>query len=238
MTNKLLEGVVIIRTENETLPTRERILNVCIKLFLTRGYKKTTISDIVHGANVSNSSFQHYFRAKDGVLTELVRLMFSNQFDVARLVTGTVLPPIYIYAVETAIQIGLTELNENLREIYIEAYTHEEALNFIQQHTAKELYQIFSPFQPELTEYDFYLLDLGTSGLMRGYMARPCDQKLTLERKLSSFLCASLRVFRVPETEVEAVCRFVADLNICAIAQKVMAKLFQTFAVQLSFGTE
>ena len=78
--------------------------------------------------------------------------MFSNQFAMARSTAGTQLPPIYVYAVETAIQMTLTELNENLREIYIEAYTQKEASDYIFRETAKELYQIFSPYQPELTE--------------------------------------------------------------------------------------
>lgn len=158
------------------LAAKKRILRVCVKLFLEQGYKKTRISDIVQQAKVSNSVFQRIFRAKDGVLTELVQFMYENQFRMARSTTGVKLPPIYVYAVETAIQMTLTELNENLREIYIEAYTHEEALDYIQRATAKELYQIFGAYQPELTEQDFYVLDLGTSGLMRGYMAHPCDE--------------------------------------------------------------
>ena len=54
-------------------------------------------------------------------MTELVEFMFSNQFAMACSMTGTQLPPVHVYAVETAIQMTLTELNENLREIYIEA---------------------------------------------------------------------------------------------------------------------
>ena len=84
-------------------------------------------------------SFQNIFRAKDGVLTELVEFMFSNQFAMARSTAGAQLPPVYVYAVETAIQMTLTELNENLREIYIEAYTQKEASDYIFRETAKEL---------------------------------------------------------------------------------------------------
>ena len=100
-----------------SLPAKKRILAVCIRLFLEQGYKKTTVSEIVKKAEVSNSSFQNIFRAKDGVLTELVEFMFGSQFDAARAVTEAGLAPAYIYAVETAIQLTLTELNENLREI-------------------------------------------------------------------------------------------------------------------------
>ena len=185
--------MVAIALTNASLPAKKRILTVCVKLFLEQGYKKTTVAEIVQKANVSNSSFQNIFRAKDGVLTELVEFMFSNQFGAAKKVAGTQLPPVYVYAVETAIQMTLTELNENLRDIYIEAYSHEEALEYIFRETAKELYQIFGPYQPQLTEQDFYALEIGSAGIMRGYMARPCDDVLTLEKKLVCFLSMSLR---------------------------------------------
>ena len=97
------------------MPSKKRILTVCVKLFLEQGYKKTTVAQIVHEAGVSNSTFQNIFRAKDGVLTDLVEFMFGNQFAMARQTAGQTLPPIYVYAVETAIQMTLTELNENLR---------------------------------------------------------------------------------------------------------------------------
>lgn len=46
-------------------------------------------------------------------------------------------------------------------------------LDYIQRATAKELYRIFGPYQPELMEQDFYELEFGSAGLMRGYMANP-----------------------------------------------------------------
>ena len=50
-------------------PTKKRILQVCVKLFLEQGYKKTTMAEIIAKSSVSSSSFQNIFRAKDGVLT-------------------------------------------------------------------------------------------------------------------------------------------------------------------------
>lgn len=219
--------MVAIALTNASLPAKKRILTVCVKLFLEQGYKKTTVAEIVQKANVSNSSFQNIFRAKDGVLTELVEFMFSNQFGAAKKVAGTQLPPVYVYAVETAIQMTLTELNENLRDIYIEAYSHEEALEYIFRETAKELYQIFGPYQPQLTEQDFYALEIGSAGIMRGYMARPCDDVLTLEKKLVCFLSMSLRAYKVPEDEIHRVLAFMTELDIRAVAQQVMHQLMR-----------
>lgn len=66
------------------------------------------------------------------------------------------LPPVYAYAVETAIQLTLTERNENLRDIYIEAYASPTASEYIFRNMAEELYQIFRDYQPGSTQSDFY----------------------------------------------------------------------------------
>ena len=203
---------------------------------MEQGYKKTTVAQIVHEAGVSNSTFQNIFRAKDGVLTELVEFMFGNQFAMARQTAGQTLPPIYVYAVETAIQMTLTELNENLREIYLEAYTQKEASEYIFRETAKEIQQIFGAYQPGFTAADFYAMELGSAGIMRSYMACPCDGELTLEKKLRMFLTMSLRAYRVPEAEVEGAIRFIEGLNIRAIAERVMGELFRTLAMHFEFS--
>ena len=145
------------------------------------------------------------------------------------------LPPIYVYAVETAIQMTLTELNENLREIYIEAYTQKEASDYIFRETAKELYQIFSPYQPELTEQDFYFMEIGSAGIMRGFMAHPCDEALTLEKKLRMFLTMSLRSYHVPEDEIKKAVDFIGGMDIRAVSERVMHELFKALAMRFEF---
>ena len=228
-------GVSDMALTNASLPAKRRILAVCVKLFLEQGYKKTTVAQIVHKAGVSNSSFQNIFRAKDGVLTELVAFMFSSQFGAARSAIGEKLPPVYVYAAETAIQMTLTELNENLREIYIEAYTQQEASGYIFRETAKELYAIFGPYQPELTEEDFFHMEIGSAGLMRGYMAYPCDEVLTLEKKLESFLALSLRGYKVPEQELQQVLAFLDTMDIRTVAQRIMERLFHALEMRYDF---
>ena len=221
-----------------SLPAKKRILTVCVKLFLEKGYKKATLAEIIEKADVSYSSFQNIFRAKDGVLTELVQFMFENQFAMARDAAGAKLPPVYVYAVETAIQMTLTELNENLREIYIEAYTQQEASEYIFRETARELHRIFGPYQPELTARDFYYMEIGSASIMRGYMAHPCDGALTLEKKLRLFLTMTLRAYKVPEAEAEQAIRFVEGLDIRATAERVMQTLFQALAMRFEFSLQ
>ena len=223
---------------SDGIRTKKRILKACVKLFLENGYRKTTMNLILSEAKVSSSSFQNLFCCKEGVLLELENFMFKNQFKAAGKVTGDELPPVYVYAVETALQLTLTELNENLRELYMEVYTRPRLLDFVHNSTAEELYRIFGPYQPELTEQDFYELELGTAGLMRGYMGKPCTEEFTLERKLEKFLTLSLRGFKVPEEELQKVLVFLAGLDMRGIAQKVIEDLFRTLAMHYKFSLD
>lgn len=136
--------------------TKRKILTVCVRLFLEQGYKNTSVSQIVEEAGVARGSYLNLFPTKDRILLELTETMFGGQFGVARSIADSKLPPVYAYAVETAIQLTLTELNENLREIYIEAYSLPETSEYIYLHTTAELKQIFGGNFPDYSDSDFY----------------------------------------------------------------------------------
>ena len=218
--------------------TKRKILTVCVRLFLEQGYKNTSVSQIVDEAGVARGSYLNLFPTKDKILLDLTETMFGGQFGMARSIADSKLPPVYAYAVETAIQLTLTELNENLREIYIEAYSLPETSEYIYLHTTAELKQIFGANFPDYSDSDFYEMEIGTAGLMRNYMARKCDIHFPLERKLSRFLTAAMRVYRVPEDELEQTVRFVERLDIRSIAERVMHTLFQTLAMHYDFSLQ
>ena len=218
--------------------TKRKILTVCVRLFLEQGYKNTSVSQIVDEAGVARGSYLNLFPTKDKILLDLTETMFGGQFGMARSIADAKLPPVYAYALETAIQLTLTELNENLREIYIEAYSLPETSEYIYLHTTAELKQIFSANFQDYSDSDFYEMEIGTAGLMRNYMARKCDIHFPLERKLSRFLTAAMRVYRVPEDELEQAVRFVERLDIRSIAERVMYTLFQTLAMHYDFSLQ
>ena len=233
-TNTFMKGRLVLRRDSSE--TKKKILTVCVRLFLEQGYKNTSVSQIVDEAGVARGSYLNLFPTKDKILLELVETMFAGQFGVARRIADDALPPVYTYAVETALQLTLTELNENLREIYIEAYSLPDTSEYIYLHTTAELKQIFGDAFPDNTESDFYEMEIGTAGLMRSYVARKCDIHFPLERKLSRFLTAAMRVYRVPEEQQEKVLAFIRSLDIRAIATEVMYRLFAMLEMKYNFN--
>ena len=220
------------RTREEV---KESILAACVRLFLEQGYGKTTLAQISKAAGVSISSFQNIFVNKEGVLLELTQIMFAGQFDAARNLGGQELKPVFVYAAETAIQLTLTELSENIREVYVTAYSSPASAEYIYKRTADELEQIFLPYNPDYTASDFYEFEIGSSGIMRGFMARKCDRYFTLENKLTKFLTMALRAYNVPKEEIDQALAFVLSLDIRAISEGIMHRLFSLLAMQFHF---
>lgn len=219
----------------DSLMSRRRILSACVKLFIEKGYINTTMSEIISEAKVSNSTFQNLFHSKSGVLMDLVEFMFDKQFQVAKQFPNVTTEPIFIYALETSIQMTITELNENLREIYLEAYSFPQTSEYIHQRTSAELYKIFGSYMPECSESDFYELEIGTSGIMRNYMAKQCDMYFTLEKKLERFLTMSMGAYNVPDADKRRALEYIKTIDIKNVANKVMHALFQELAMEFHF---
>lgn len=215
--------------------SKRRICSACVKLFIEKGYHNTTLAEVLDQSQTTSSTFQNIFGSKNGVLLDLTKVMFENQFSSARSIVDGNFPPIYLYATETAIQMTLTEFNENLRDIYVEAYSDGRVSEYIFEKTSTQLYKIFSSYNPQFSESDFYELEIGTAGIMRNYMAHKCDKYFTFEKKLERFLYMSMGAYNVPNGEREAAIAFVLKLDIKKLANQIMQKLFNDLAMHFDF---
>lgn len=81
-------------------------------------------------------------------------------------------------------------------------------------------------------------MEIGSASLMRGFMAHPCDDELTLEKKLRLFLTMSLRAYNVPDGEINQAIDYVSRLDIRSISEQVIRELFNKLAMRYEFSLE
>ena len=215
--------------------SKRRILSACVQLFIEKGYQKTTTVEVLKKAGVTPSTFYNIYHTKGSILTELTEFMFGNQFNISGKIVGESTNPVLLYAVETCLQLTLAELNENLREIYVEAYTVPENIELIHKKTAVQLQKIFAPYLPGYSASDFYEMEIGSAGMMRAFMTRHCDVYFALDRKIRRFLSMSLSAYHVPLEEQEKIMSFVSGLDIIKIAERVVQELIQALAMRFEF---
>lgn len=187
------------------LARRDKMLLAAITHFLADGYEKTTTASIAKAAGMSASSFFAAFETKEALLLLLVKHMFSRQFSEVVSLVGSDAEPIMIYAAETSLQLHLSELSEPLRELYVTAYSLPSTSEYIYQNTAKELEPLFAEYNPGSTPRDFYEMEIASAGIMRGFMAKPCDVYFTMGDKMRRFLSCCFTLYHVPQKLQEQV---------------------------------
>ena len=178
------------------LLTQQKMLRAAVKLFLEKGYEGTTTAEIARAAGMTPSSFFRAFPSKEALLLELDKRMFSGQFALAEQHSAAQ-DPVLLYAVETAIQLHIAELTESLRELYVTAYTLPSTSAYLYRSTAKRLEGIFGDYLPDAEAKDFYEMEIASTGMMRSFVAVPCDVYFTVERKIARFLECALKLYNV-----------------------------------------
>ena len=205
---------------------RNKMLKAATFLFLEQGYDKTTTTQIAKAAGMSQASFFAAFESKEAILLELTKIMFSSQFVAAAAMMPTD-DPLLLYALETGLQLHITELSEPLRELYVATYSLPSTSEYVYQNTTKKLIKIFAPYLPEAQEKDFYELEIASASITRGFMARPCDLYFTMERKLRRYLSCCFRIYKVPQEVYAPVIEAALRRDLKSDAEKIIAATVQ-----------
>lgn len=204
--------------------TRKKILYASVQVFLKKGYEGATAKEIAALAGISSGSPFGMFGNKEGVLRELVMQMFGGQFAMAAQFAGEQADPLFLYALETSIQLHIAEQSEQLRELYVMAYTLPTTAEYIYEQMTPKIQHIFSPYLPEVSAKDIYELEIASSGVMRGLMAKPCDIYFTIERKIYRFLSSCFKLYEVPRETYLPVIEKIVQMDLGTVAKGIIAR--------------
>lgn len=203
---------------------RNKMLYAAIQLFMEQGYEKTTTAQIAKMAGMSPASFFAAFENKEALLLALTKIMFENQFSKAGGFTEG-LEPLMIYCMETALQIHITELSEALRELYVMAYTLPSTSEYIYKCMTPKLKLLFAEYMPDAQDRDFYEMDIASSSITRGFMAKPCNMYFTIQDKLSRHLECCLKIYEVPKEKRSGLIKAVLEYDLKPVAKKLIEEI-------------
>ena len=93
-----------------------------------------------------------------------------------------------------------------------------------QQVVTDKLVELFGKEHPGYTRQDFYELELATSGMLRSFMARKCDQSFTMEQKLRRFLSCGMTIYGVDQEKQQEVIDQVLKMDLKSVADQLLAQ--------------
>ncbi|MDZ4481344.1 TetR/AcrR family transcriptional regulator [Bacillus cereus] len=82
-----------MRIVKEYEERRKEILETAERLFLTKGYTKTTVNDILKEIGIAKGTFYHYFKSKEEVMDEIImRIIKEDVTKAKRIVSNPDIP--------------------------------------------------------------------------------------------------------------------------------------------------
>lgn len=203
------------------LLTQQKMLRSAVKLFLEKGYEGATTAEISRAAGMTASSFFRAYPSKEALLLELVKWIFVGQYDLAQQISGSD-DPTLVCAVEGALELYTAEMNEQLRELYVAAYSLPTTSMYIYRVMSERLFHVFQPHMPEARARDFFELEIASASMIRGYMAVPCDMYFTIEDKITRFLDCALKLYNIAPAQRKQIIDTTLSMQLQKTAEDIL----------------
>ncbi len=214
--------------EERNAYNRRNVLHTATMLFIEKGYHLTTVKELCTRCNISIGTFINLFECKENLMKDIVQFVLEAQFEkTEQLIADIPHDTILLYAAETTLQLYMAESKEHIRELYSVAYSLPHTTEIIQNTITQKLEVIFKEQMPELKTRDFYMLEIASGGVMRGFLTKPCDMMFSMEDKVQSFLTTTLRIFLVPDEKIAEAIEFVSRFDFKTIADEAIAEMFE-----------
>lgn len=176
--------------------TKYQILQCATKLFLEKGYTDAYVTTMAKTLQISAGNLTFHFPTKEHILAELVRELFSFQWEVEKQEEESLLEA---YLLELVIIASICRENPNIKDLIVAAYTHSMSLEIIREYDTKRAMDIFGEYCSEWTENDFIQTENVVSGIEYAMLMTENTENITFEQRVMSALDAILRLYEVPK---------------------------------------
>ena len=68
---------------------KQELLKIAYDMFLTQGYEKTRVDEIIEKAQIAKGTYYYYFQSKEQMLEEVIDMMIDNESEMAKQIIRT-----------------------------------------------------------------------------------------------------------------------------------------------------
>ena len=186
----------------------EKVLSVSKRLFITQGYEKTTMRQIIDAADITTGSLYNVFSSKEEILLQLIRDLFT---DVPNLADEIVTPdenPLIRISLELSMYLYAAEFAPKLTGLYISTFKSYPAARLIAHIEAKRAMEILGAYLPSTNNYmDYYLKNIAIVGIMEKILEEKeyGDMIFQFEQTISFLSRYMILIYELPLESVDEV---------------------------------
>ena len=222
-----------IRSDAETKELHRKILTAATALFVQKGYEKTSLTDIAKLSGVSKRIIIYEMNSKEEILVHLVAKFLDGITEASDAVSTKLTDDkLLIFMANEVLQIYMAEMNEDMRNLYLAAYSMPKTSEAVLRIRSEMLFDKFGYLFPSFALKDYYELEIATMGIMRAYMSVPCDMYFTLEAKTDRLLSTMLKIYDVEKQTLDEVKEFIKKIDFESVSKNTVGAVFEEFSIR------
>lgn len=222
-----------IRSDAETKELHRKILTAATALFVQKGYEKTSLTDIAKLSGVSKRIIIYEMNSKEEILVHLVAKFLDGITEASDAVSTKLTDDkLLIFMANEVLQIYMAEMNEDMRNLYLAAYSMPKTSEAVLRIRSEMLFDKFGYLFPSFALKDYYELEIATMGIMRAYMSVPCDMYFTLEAKTDRLLSTMLKIYDVEKQTLDEVKEFIKKIDFESVSKNTVDAVFEEFSIR------
>ena len=204
--------------------TKMEIIRVASKMFLEKGYSKTTAKSICDVLEISTGNLTFYYPTKEHMLAVFVRMLCDYQWKMMEKEKTEGNGSVMAVCMELTEMIIMCHEDEIVREFFLAAYTSPMTLEIIRENDAGRAKEVFGEFNPEWTDQQFVEAEILVSGIEYASLI-PMEEPISLELRIAGAVDAVLKVFNVPEELRQKKIRRMQELDCRKIGKRALKEL-------------
>ncbi|EOP54393.1 TetR/AcrR family transcriptional regulator [Bacillus nitratireducens] len=161
-----------MRIVKEYEERRKEILETAERLFITKGYTKTTVNDILKEIGIAKGTFYHYFKSKEEVMDEIIMRIIKADVTKAKAIVSN--PNIPVLEKLFRVLMEQSPKSGDVKDKMIEQFHQPNNAEMHQKSIVQSIIHL-SPVLAEILE----------QGIAEGIFSTPYPQE-TIELLLSS----------------------------------------------------
>ena len=184
--------------KRKTNTTKLEIIQVASRLFLNRGYSKTTIKAIADELDISTGHLMFYFPTKEHLLAVLVHMLCDFQWKMMQNHVEEGNTSLMAICLELSTMAAMCEDDEIAKDFYLSAYTHPLTLEIIRKNDTARAKQVFREYCPNWDDQHFAGAEILVSGIEYATLMTT-GEAVSMDIRVAGGLDNILTTYQVPE---------------------------------------
>jgi len=207
--------------KNGVNATKLEIIKVALRMFLEKGYTKTSAKSICDELNISTGNLTFHFPTKEHLLSVLVELLCDFQWQIMEKETNEGKTSLMALCLEFTSIAAICEMDSLERDFYIAAYTHPMTLDIIRRNDAIKTKKVFSKYCKDWNEINYIEAETLVSGIEYATM-KTTASSAPLDVRIAGALRAIMMIYNVPEEKYKEKIKKVLDMDYRGFSKNIL----------------